>query len=261
MAFSILYVTSFAWDMFDATGRALISSFQASGSPGRMLCFAEGFDAAAEENVSFRRMDDDPLLTQWLQNNLDIIPTHLGGLHPGCTCVNGPFPPHHKKHKQPCVGHWFNRNTSRWFRKVVALTRALDHPADIIVWLDSDCRFLRKFGAEQVAKIFKGKAVFYMQSKKRPVMEAGVLGFFLERGGRSFIQKTMDRYQSGEFRKYPRWDDSYQWQMTRDLNRGISTIDIAVTASGHADVIQHSALAPYLDHAKGTHSRGIGIMK
>ena|SRR3990167_5775367 len=258
----VLYVTSFARDMYEASGERLISSFASKGVPGKILCFVEGFDLPKKTNrVIERRLDGDPILDSWLVANLDVIPTHLGGRHEGCQCPGGPLDVHSKMHSQPCVGYWFNRNASRWFRKVVALYRAMDQAADVLVWLDSDCFFKKKLPEEQVARTFKSRAVFYMQSRRRKVLESGIMGFFLDRGGRRFIELTLDRYRSGEFRKHPRWDDCYQWQLTRDKHKDIPSTDIATRASGHADVARHSTLKDFLEHDKGRHGRGLGLMK
>ena len=261
MATRVLYVTSFASDMYKATGESLVKSFIDTGTPGTLLCFPEGFDIPEPPpRVLARSLTGDTILNTFLHQNKDVIPAHLGGEHQGCACPGGPYGPHSKLHQEKCVGHWFNRNASRWFRKVVSLYRALERPADIMVWLDSDCVFKRSLPEQKLAKVFQNKAVFYMKSRKRKVLESGIMGFFLARGGKAFIELTMNRYISGEFRKYRRWDDSFQFQTTRDEHKHLSTIDIATGMSGHSEVACHTPLAPYLEHFKGKHGRGLGIM-
>ena len=51
----------------------------------------------------------------FLKEQADWIPKHLGGNHHGkCLCPGGPFTnPHDKRHKMPCINHWFCRNASR----------------------------------------------------------------------------------------------------------------------------------------------------
>ncbi len=154
---NLLWVTSFAVDMFKASGSNLIESFVGSGTEGQLLVCHEGMGEkwqSSSPNVTWKAIDEDPFLLSWLKENADIIPPHLGGSNSGkCTCPKGPFPEDGKGHEPPCICHWMNRNASRWFRKIVALKRACDFRRkdakkkeawDAVIWIDSDCLFTKR---------------------------------------------------------------------------------------------------------------------
>jgi hypothetical protein len=260
----LLYVTSFGPDMYQMTGRHLVDSFLDSGVEGRLLiCHEQRMSDLFHEpddRLLIYDLDHSSFLRQWLESNKDIIPTHLGGNADGCSC----FEPSgaDADHKPNCPASWFNRNASRWFRKIVSLDHALTLPGiEIVVWLDSDCRFRKKLSYEQVAGFFKGGSVFYLKSRDREVMESGIVGFHLGRSGRDFLALTIDRYRSGAFRNDPRWDDGYQFQMTVDCYESIiKTVDLAAYATGFDDVVPNSPIGEYLHHFKGVHGPVLQIM-
>lgn len=268
----ILWTTAFASDMFAPSGRPLLESFLAHHVVGDMLVATEGIDkheiSAVAPCLMHYDLDKDTFLSDWLRNNADIIPEHLGGKHHGrCECPGGPFDVHDKRHKMPCVGHWFNRNTSRWFRKIAAQRAALSvaelHNYDVLIWLDADCRFRRAVTADDVNGFFKGQqnAVFYLKNR-RPVMEAGVLGFRLRLSGDIAVRAVVENYRSGTFRRLKRWDDSavYQFVIQGMVRNSIPCVDVAYDVGPNAAVVSHSPLGPFLEHAKGRHGRGMGIM-
>ncbi len=277
----VLWATSFAQDMYDASGRKLIESFGEHDIPGRLLVAAEncawGHSVAYASRIVAYDLDTSAFLQAWLDENADIIPVHLGGKHDGlCRCPGGPFAPHDKRHRMPCVGHWFNRNASRWFRKVATLCHArtlLDagDPAQAVIWVDADCVFRKPFGTRIIESWFRlgalrpgdahPVAAFYCKHK-RPVLEAGCFGFSLQHGGRALLDALIARYESGAFRKDKRWDDSAQLQVVLEaaVKRGVRVADLAYAVGEHAAVIPHSALGPFITHMKGHHSRGLGIM-
>lgn len=267
----VVWATSFARDMYTVSGRPLIDSFLAVKPCGTLFVGSEGLseDEAAKYvttpgRVTNYRLDDDKFLKEFLAANADVIPTHLGGKakFPECACKGGPFGPHDKRHKLPCVGYWFCKNFSRWFRKIATMRRAVElHPdTEILVWVDADCRFLKRVDERMlVAKWFQlAHGCFYFRSK-RPVIETGIVGYWLPAGGRKVLDALTARYTSGRFRADPRWDDSYQTQEAlREVK--VLAVDLATKMGEHAAVIAHSVVAPYLEHAKGRHGREMGIM-
>src|SRR5579872_4138372 len=137
-----LFVTSFTPGIFEATGLPMVASFLESRTPGTLLVCHEGFPASAPfefPGVRTYDLNTDPLLDEWLERNRDIIPDFLGGAAQECDCPNpAPF----ARHKSGCHWYWFNKNASKWFRKVVSLAYAarLDEPEQV-VWVDADCVF------------------------------------------------------------------------------------------------------------------------
>ena len=266
----ILWVTTCGEDMWHASGRELVESFGAKQIPGQMLVYLEGTKYKAGEWPIYAQyadlnVEDNEFLAAFLKTNADVIPAHLGGTaeEPLCRCNGGPFDPHDKRHKMPCVGHWFNKNAFRWLRKTaaqqMALTKARKDGFDTLIWLDSDCRFKQTVDDNIVAGWFKHiNSVFYLKST-RPILEAGVLGFDLAKGGDSVIEAVYDMYASGAFRRQKRWDDSaiYQWCVDRAK---CPVVDIANAVGAHAAVVPHSPLALFIEHDKGRHGRKLGIM-
>ncbi len=281
----ILWVTSFDPAIFEASGASLIESFVRTGTVGTLLCCVEGKIAMAEaNNVAVHNLDHDSFLKTWLKKNAGIIPTHLGGIHDGkCRCRGGPFPIHDRRHKQPCVGSWFNRNAARWFRKIAALYKArelaLSGGYDMIVWIDADCVFTARVDSRAVEGWFRchlrprpatapnntppdGVGAFYLKNK-RPVIESGIFGINLRPNahGNSILDAIFERYVSGRFRLDERWDDSFQLQRAISVAKGVRAIDLATAVDKeHAEVVQHSPLGPYIKHFKGLHGRTLGLM-
>lgn len=266
---NVVWVTTFAGDMYRASGSALIDSFVRSKTCGRLVCGVEGVDAFSvvkgkPGTVQAFNLDGNDFLKEFLLANEDIIPTHLGGKHrfPECTCPGGPYSPHDKKHKMPCPGHWFNKNFSRWFRKIATMKQVVedDPKVDALVWVDSDCTFTKQVSEKILFNAwFKlAYSCFYLKHK-RPVMEAGVVGYWLPNSGRKLLDAVIGRYASGNFRKDPRWDDSYQIQMAL-ADTKVPAVDLAYGVGEHSAVVPFSPIGPYITHDKGRHGRKLGIM-
>lgn len=265
MIANVLFVTSFNQELFNASGKAMCESYLSSGSIGRLWVASEnmqGSDIPSGDNITVHPIEDIPGLKQWETANKDIIPKDLGGTAV-CKCPGRPEP-HSKKHKPGCPNAWFNRYASRWFRKVIAILDAARHGgAEIIVWMDSDSIFKKTVDDEIILEALKGKAVGYMKSKDRPVIESGLIIMHGGRGGFHLVESVYQRYMTGQFRKDERWDDGYQWQMVLQADPELksNSIDMASKASGHADVLPHTVLGSYVEHHKGKHSRVMKLRK
>jgi hypothetical protein len=163
-----------------------------------------------------------------------------------------------------CVGAWFNRNASRWFRKMAALRAAAEayksHSDLCLVWVDADCEFANPVDERVVASWFAGTAVFYHKSK-RPVLEAGVVGYNLAAGAEPILRWMLECYDSGNYRGLVRWDDSYVLQKAIEKNPDVPVADLASFVGENAQVIPYGPVGPYIVHAKGRHGRVLGIMK
>lgn len=283
----ILWLTSCAADMWKASGRALVKSFLDTKSEGHLLVCPEGvpradpaFRALADSGRgTVYGLDEFAPLHEWLAANKDVIPRHLGGAADGvCRCPGGPLDVHSKAHVMPCLGQWFNRNAARWFRKVAALAYALEYVVeprragggpharrerhyDCVVWLDSDCAFRTAVTEKVVKGWFRHtNACFYLKNK-RAVLESGVLGYHLGNGAKPLLEKIFELYFSGRFRTLARWDDCYITQKAIAATAGrVKADDIAYGVGAHAAVVPHSPVGPYIQHFKGKHGRGLGLM-
>ena len=264
---SVAWITSFSDDLYQATGRSLVESYERSQSCGKLFIAGERLsdfrNNRPEKVIMLPDPGDSSDLQVFVANNKDIIPKEFGGSWTGpCKCPN-PNDPKDKRHKAGCPGSWFCKHAIRWFRKFLALrsfmqTNYLGYR--YVIWIDSDVIFKKKVSEPDVAGWCKKNDVFFLKGPKRKIWETGIVGFTAERG-LTLVQKAYESLQDGTFRKFPRWDDSYTLQTTAESMPSLKTIDLATGASGHADVVPHSPLHPFLAHNKGTHGRGLGIMK
>jgi hypothetical protein len=261
-----LFVTSFNAELFAATGGVMVVSFLDSVTDGTLLICHEGFSSDTifqHPNLLSYELRQSALLQNWLWENRDLIPRQLGGTAESCDCPDhaNPF----GDHRSGCHWQWFNKNASRWFRKVVALDYASGLEGfDTLVWVDCDCRFQADLTESEIQRWFQGKSVFYLKSPDRPVIESGVLGLRNTAGGRQFLHATVERYRSGAFRYDLRWDDAYQFQMTLETHPGIESIDLATSATGvkpYGHVLPNSPVGSYIAHRKGVHGSEMGLMK
>ncbi len=155
---------------------------------------------------------------------------------------------------------WFNKNASRWFRKIVALDHALRiGGVDAIVWIDSDCCFLKTLRLVEIEAWFGEGSVFFLRGPDRPVLEAGVIGFRTDASGRAVLNSAIERYRSGRFREDTRWDDGYQFQLALRENSEVVATDWGRSADERGHVVPGSRLGEFIAHYKGIHKYS-GIM-
>jgi hypothetical protein len=264
---STAWVTSFSPDLYEATGKSLITSFETTNPCGRLFVGPENISnfhvTKPEKVIALQDPSKDPSLAVWLDNNKSIIPEEYGGSWTGpCSCPN-PNDSKDTRHKPKCPSSWFCRNAVRWFRKLLTLRNFLklaDSEYSRVIWIDSDVIFKKSISETAVDGWFKGNSVFYLNGPKRKVWETGVVGF-TKKSGIELIHKTFDCFMTGEFLDFPRWDDSYALQTVAQRMRNLSKIDLATGTGKHADVVPFSPLGEFIEHNKGTHGRILGIMK
>ena len=264
---SVAWITSFSEDLYQATGRSLVESYERSQSCGKMFIAGERLsdfrNNSPEKVIMLPDPGDSADLQGFIANNKDIIHKEFGGDWTGpCSCPK-PDDPKDKRHKAGCPGSWFCKHAIRWFRKFLALRSFIQASYlgyTYVIWVDSDVLFKKQVSETDVNNWFNRHDVFFLKGPKRKVWETGVIGFSAERG-LTLVQDSYDSLQDGSFRKLPRWDDGYVFQVTAEAMPKLKAIDLATNASGHADVVPHSPIHPFLTHNKGTHGRGLGIMK
>lgn len=261
----ILWATTFSADLYEISGRQMIESFVASGTPHRLVAYVEGVAPDPLPKVEFRDLAGNAFLSRFLEKNHDIIPQDLGGSVPvghECKCAGGPFDVHSKRHKLPCVGYWFCRNSFRWLRKVLSAKLAADsHPDfDIMIWVDSDVVFKKKIMPEIVSGWFPKRAGCTYLKSRRTAIETGIVCYHLRNGGRTIIDNLVKRYGSGTFRRDYRWDDCVQLEKAIKATPKIVTVDLAKNVGPNNTVVQFSPLGTYLAHNKGAHRRA-GALK
>ena len=251
----ILWITSFDNLLYNCTGKKCVDTFTQYKIPGDLFVGYEKFNFSTKiGNIIPYNLEQDSFLQQWLEKNKDIIPYYLGGLAKECSCFKNSYG---KNHIKGCHFSPWNRNVSRWFRKIVCYQYILNNifdNYDYLIWLDCDCAFLQKIPISIIKGLFNNKSIFYMLGRRK-IEETGFIGYRINKEGKYFLEKYIWFYTSGKFKNYERWDDSSMFQQTR-LSTQIKGNDI-VNKKGKAHVMQMSLIAPFISHFKGHHNKQI----
>jgi hypothetical protein len=257
----VRFVTSFNDVFFEASGRRCVETFRAHNPGFGIWAYIEADDRAA---VAAMRAELDgmgatvadlgelPLLEEFRQLSHDVIPERFGG-----TAPEEMFPG-----EGPQTGDvWFRKNMFRWFRKIVALEHASVGYDDVLCWMDSDCYSKAPLPRAKLEQAFGGRGVFMMKGS-RTHSETGLVGYDLGRPGVRWLLDAMkEHYMSRSFERYPRWDDCMTLDLKLAERQAPRYRDLAKRAVGHGDVLPTTILAPYLEHQKGLHSRGLGLVR
>lgn len=253
-----LYVTSFAKDMYDISGKALIETFVKNNPNNFMLVCYENMNFECEsDNILKFDLKDSTYLCKWIIRYADDIPVEFGGL---ATEYNNPM----------LFKNYFNKSASRWFRKIVSLEYAiktLGRYFDNVIWIDADCYSIRHIPDVIVDKIFGNFDVIYHLGKKRIAndlgVESGIIGF--KRGaGYDFLLEVSNKYRYGSFMKYSRWDDGYIFRESvfecakKNLMsiKKTNCLDLVINLrdSDRNEVIPYGPFRFFFIHEKGKHN-------
>lgn len=261
---SILYVSSFAKDMYDTTGKRLVDSYikyQSDPNQNLLICYENfDFDITISNKILSYPLHESIFLNNWLEKNKDIIPECIGGLATEKTDPN-------------VFKSLWNKKASRWFRKIAALEyayRTYNDKYKYIIWLDSDCYFTNKVSNDFIMNLFLRKGVIYHLGKwrnaKKTGIESGIIGFQLYFGGFPLLEQVFKCFETGDFRKYERWDDGYIFKMilvSHNKNpKKYIAYDLVTNPKALGTVIPFSPFANYMKHDKGLHAKsGIGYIK
>jgi len=129
----------------------------------------------------------------------------------------------------------------------------------MILWIDSDCCFLKAVPLAEIEAWFGDESVFFLRGPDRQVLESGIIGFRTDAGGRAVLNSVIERYRSGCFRSDCRWDDGYQFQLAIRENPAVVTTDWGGRAHDEGHVVSGSRLGEFIAHFKGRH-KDSGIM-
>jgi hypothetical protein len=255
----ILFVTSFAKDMYNVTGEKLIKSYidTKSFDTGDLLVCYENFDFNKTKyidhpNIKSHNLNKNEFLKTWLHKNKDIIPTSLGGSA--------------TSQQKPGVFSEWNRKASRWFRKIVSLDVALSYTVDTdikaeydtIVWLDSDCIILNQLSEQLFISAFNNCDIFYHMGKYRTEndfgVESSIIGFTGEENGFNLLEKVIEHFKSGKFRKERRWDDGWIFRIfISKYKNEFKMNDLVKDKFKSSHVISKGIFKQYIKHDKGIH--------
>lgn len=258
---AVRFVTSFNDVFYDASGRRCVETFREHNPgfeiwtyveaehPARLTAMEAQLDALGATVVG---LDGLPLLEEFRQVAHDVIPKGMGGSAP-----DELFPG-----EGPQTGDvWFRKNMFRWFRKIVALDHAARDFDEVLCWMDCDCFSKAPLPREKLERAFGGTGVFIMKGN-RVHSETGLVGYDLaEPGVRWLLDAMKQHYMSRGFERLDRWDDCITLDIHLADARAPRHRDLAKRAVGHGDVLPTTMLAPYLEHQKGLHSRGLGLVR
>jgi hypothetical protein len=253
-----LYVTSFAKDMYDISGKTLIETFTQNNPDKFMLVCYENMDFQCDsDNILKFDLKDSAYLCQWIIRYADDIPIEFGGLA--------------TEHNNPRLfRNYFNKSASRWFRKIVSLEYAiktLGKYFEHVVWIDADCYAIRSIPDIIVNRIFNNYDVIYHLGKKRIVndlgVESGIIGF--KRGaGYDFLLDVSNKFRYGSFMTYARWDDGYIFRESifecnkknLTIKNKTNCLDLVnhVRDSERNEVIPYGPFRYFFVHDKGKHN-------
>ena len=148
----------------------------------------------------------------------------------------------------------------RWFRKIVALDHASAHWDDVLFWMDCDCYTKRSVPLSVLDGAFRGAGVVHMRGN-RSYTETGLVGYDMAVPAvRTLIDMMKEHYLQQAFRPLARWDDCITLDLCLRRQGAPASRDLARRAVGHGDVLPTTVLAPYFEHDKGLHSRGLGLV-
>lgn len=263
---NILYVNTFNEVIWNASGRTMIDSFVKTGSDGKMLVCYEGFKRDPiktnrpwpESKFITYNLSNSSFLKKWLSDNKDIIPPDMGGEA-------------HIKKKPAAFLPW-NMRAAGWFRKIVAMDQAVNDfkdKVDCIIFVDSDCVFLKKIDENLIAKAFGKRHFFYHWGEERPKkglgIESGFIGFKTTPEGLKVLNEWIDKYKTNSFRRYLAWDDGGMFANIVIECReryGLEGNDLVTNyndiGKGQSHVIGRGLFAAHIFHDKGKHKK-LGI--
>lgn len=253
---TIRFITSFNDVFYEASGRRCVETFREHNPSYELWAYVEELSSEAGSElrslgVTVVRLDDLPLLGEFLELARDVIPREFGG----------DAPPEMFPGEGPRTGDvWFRKNMYRWFRKIVALDHASQGFDDVLFWMDCDCYSTAPLPVSVIEQAFSGAGVIHMKANRKHT-ETGLVGYDLARPGVHGLIKTMkDHYLSRSFERYKRWDDCITLDLCLKRPGAPRARDIAKRAVANAEVLPTTPFAPYLTHDKGLHSRKLGLV-
>lgn len=253
---SILLVTSFNKMIYELSGVRLIQSYFQHKIGIDLLITYEGDNdflnnvANKKSNIKYFNLNNYTYLTDWLNENEDIIPTKYGGKYEL-----------HKLDSEIDIKllNTFNSKMSLWFRKIASLKYALDTYRDIydyIIWIDADTFFLQHLPKQHIINIFNNTYCFYHLGLYRAIrtlcsIESGFIGFKKE-DGYKLLQLIIDKYDDKKFMKYNRWDDGHVIGQVI-IDSDIKSYDVIDPSLQTLSPMDDGPFKEFIKHLKGTH--------
>jgi hypothetical protein len=254
----ILFATSFHENMYQATGKDLLTSWLRHWPGGRMVVYAEGEDVgyvaeASDERVAVVSLDGDPWMNAWLDTNKANIPAELGGTFGGEMSM-------------------WDRKSSLWARKTAAFQRAYTDAdeGDLVVWIDADVMITADVPEDLINSVSSRSDIVYACSaarKKKTGIESGIVILRKRPEVGAMMDKIREKYDrmAKHWKELQRHDDGYVLlvvlrEMTpgdflnsrHSLSSGARCLDMA--SADTSNPLTRCPFANYLVHQKGLHA-------
>ena len=245
----IYIVTTFDQKFYNKSGKKLLESyskFMENHKKIKFLVYLENVYDPENYNrndIIFKSIFDDDLLTNWLNENKNLIPKKLGGNY---------------EKKLPI----YNHRTSLFFRKIIALQLTLINfkDAEYIIWFDSDLEinktidydfFKNNFNQENIELyyLYGQYRRNYNKNHHNPHYKLGVeSGLLVSKKPFNILNEWINIYYKG-FTNYKRWDDG--WLLCKILEKTkYNSLDIG---SDNDNPLEESKYKDYFLHKKGSH--------
>jgi len=236
----MIFVTSFDESLYNASARKMIQTFIDVQRVGALICCVEWLSRRSEleieasaGNAIIRHIDRDPRLAEWDQ-----------------------------KFRAECEaeGSYWNRRAWQWYRKIFSLGIVLGESwgwEGWLFWVDCDCHFRKNLSPADLDVLAEGAAVIYLKGQ-RDCSECGLVAFNLSAkagDARGFITEIGRCYDSGDFRKFTRWDDSWIFDQVRKDFPSEMFKDVANPQETTRRVVDSSKIGEFIFHNKGSHTR------
>jgi len=256
-----LYVTSFNHKIYKHSGKHLLESFSKFNIQADLLIGYE--DDISANLVPYLTYDisKDQILKDWIEKYKDIIPIQYGGTYPTCGRPHCKDPKDiWKGHTSKCLNGGYNSRASKWFRKLITLKEIINSHYRYVVWIDSDCQFIKQLPFDVIDKICKGFACSYHWGNYRPKrelpIETGLVVFDMAAGGNQVILDWFNSYITGEFKNYPLWSDSHMLEVAiQKSGKNQDLMHLPGSQAHRSRVVEFGPFQKYIKHDKGTNHK------
>ncbi len=245
---NLIFCTTFNQKLYDFSGKKMLESWKNTGSEGEWWCFSEDMPTTIyDKKPSIINTKECRLLVDFVEKWKNVIATEYGGNQDKWVC------------EDPKICD-YNRQFMRWFYKVIALSyiKEVVGTKQLIVFVDCDSTFIKKVTYDTVVQIIDKHDYTYVMGKFRRENKKGIESGLMTFTGDGFkvIDLCYEKYISGGFLQYRRWDDGYVWHQILCENPEIKHMDLAgKILNPGGDPAGMTAWKNYIVHNKGLHGR------
>lgn len=163
---------------------------------------------------------------------------------------------------------FWNNRWFGWFKKIAMAYDAIyyNKDQDLILFLDSDIRAIKPFQPNEITNLM-GETHIGILKGDREAVEAGVIAVKpknMESWG--FYRTLANSFETGEFKKFKRWDDGYVFAKLMEVEGACKFHDFAANqkqgkftnSNGHTtnnQILPFSEIGHIFEHDKGKHVR------